>query len=262
MMSKNISIMVAAHKSYEFPSDEGYLPVHVGSVLSNSSLPIARDDAGDSISELNKSFCELTGLYWLWKNQEAEVYGVSHYRRYFKPQAGGELVAGKRIAGAGELAALLETYDVIVPRKRNYWIESVENHYANAHHSSDLVAVRDVLSSRWPEYLPYFDQVMKGRKLSLFNMFVMKREEFKSYCSWLFDVLFSLQELIDVSAYDPYQRRVFGFIAERLFNVWVLARIQPDKVKYLPVVNLEGENLIKKGAGLLRRKVKGGSVVT
>ena len=103
-----------------------------------------------------------------------------------------------------------------------------------------------------PEYLESFDAVMKGRKLHLYNMFVMSSEKASEYCHWLFSILFELEQRIDITQYDNYQKRVFGFIAERLFNVWIL--YNQLNVKYLPVVNLDGENLIKKGLNLLKRK--------
>jgi exopolysaccharide biosynthesis protein len=64
--------------------------------------------------------------------------------------------------------------------------------------------------------------------------------------------LFELEKRIDITQYDNYQKRVFGFIAERLFNVW-LAHHQL-KFCEIPVVNLEGENLLKKAINLLKRK--------
>ena len=84
------------------------------------------------------------------------------------------------------------------------------------------------------------------------NMFVMSSEKTSEYCHWLFSILFELEQRIDITQHDNYQKRVFGFIAERLFNVWIL--YNQLNVKYLPVVNLDGENLIKKGLNLLKRK--------
>ena len=90
---------------------------------------------------------------------------------------------------------------------------------------------------------------MNQKKIYLFNMFVMKKELFDSYASWLFDILFELEKRIDISSYDNYQKRVYGFLSERLFNVW-LRKNGNLRVKQVPVIFLEDEttsdNLLKK----------------
>ena len=78
----NIKILVAAHKKYRMPEDKIYFPVQVGS-YGKENIGFARDDEGDNISQKNPYFCELTGLYWIWKNVDADYYGLVHYRRYF-----------------------------------------------------------------------------------------------------------------------------------------------------------------------------------
>ena len=212
-----------------------------------------QDNSGINIAEKNSSFCELTGLYWAWQNgvfENNQYVGLVHYRRYFAGKA--LYLKKKSIASESELLTILEKYDVILPRKRNYFIESIYSHYQHAHHIKDLDLTRDVITELQPEYLKSFDAVMQGRKLHLYNMFVMPSEKASEYCHWLFSILFELEKRIDVTLYDNYQKRVFGFIAERLFNVWIL--YNQLNVKYLPVVNLDGENLIKKGLNLLKRK--------
>ena len=79
---EKITIIVAAHKAYPMPDMQMYLPVQVGSAIS-AALPYVRDDTGRNISEKNKTFCELTGLYWGWNHLDAEYIGLCHYRRYF-----------------------------------------------------------------------------------------------------------------------------------------------------------------------------------
>ena len=245
-MQKLIETFVATHKSYEFPKDSGYIPLHVGRALSASDLGITGDHTGDNISERNRNFCELTGLYWIWKNKkDSKIVGLVHYRRYFKA------------SDTAALAALLDGHKIILPKPRNYWIESIEEHYKNAHRIEDLHSVRNIILNKYPEYTTAFDKVMKGKKLSLFNMFVMEREQFENYCSWLFDILFEAEKVIPYKDYGPYQGRVFGFLSERLLNVWVAHNLKPQEIKYLSVVNLEGENLFKKAIGLLKRKFTG-----
>jgi hypothetical protein len=147
-------------------------------------------------------------------------------------------------------------YDVLVPQKRNYFIENVKSHYNNAHYEKDLIITENIIKKLYPQYYFAFEEIMKGTKLHLYNMFVMKRRLFEKYCEWLFDILFEVEKEIDVSKYDNYQKRVFGFLAERLFNVWLRYESQREnvKIKELKVINLEGEKKILKAFNLIKRK--------
>lgn len=248
-----INILVATHKAYEFPHSAIYAPIQVGKALSQTDLGILSDDSGEQISEKNGSFCELTALYWAWKNgifEQNDYVGLVHYRRYF---SGTELqLKGKGILGEQEIKNGLSNADCIVGKKRNYYIESVYSHYKNAHHIEDLDKAIQLVLAKNSDYSTACEQVLNGKTLHLFNMFVMKSDLSQAYCEWLFPILFELEKQIDISNYSPYQKRVFGFIAERLFNIWLVHN--HIRVKEVKVVNLEPENLLLKAVGVLKRK--------
>ena len=63
-MNKDISVIIAAHKKYKMPEDGMYIPMQVGS-QGKPDIGYIRDNTGDNISDKNKNFCELTGMYWL-----------------------------------------------------------------------------------------------------------------------------------------------------------------------------------------------------
>lgn len=240
---RNIRVVVAAHKPYRMPEDPVYLPVQVGAA-GKEPLGFTRDDTGDNISARNASFCELTGLYWAWRNLSADAVGLVHYRRHFKGAHG--------IATGAELARLLAGHDVVLPRARNYFIESTYSQYVHAHHACDLDVTRKILEERHPAYVAAFDAVMKSTKGHRFNMFVMRRDAFDAYCAWLFDVLFELERRLDVSAYSAYDARVFGFVGERLLDVWL--RVRGATCVELPVLHLESQKWVAKAFRFLWRK--------
>lgn len=255
MKVKSIKIMVASHKYYEFPEDNGYFPVQVGKVFSKSDYGVVGDDTGDNISFLNKSFCELTGLYWLWKNQKADIFGLMHYRRYFRPVFGkGLKVKNLEVASSLDLSKLMESFDVVVPKKRCYFIETIKSHYERAHHESDLNALEQLIREESPEYHEAFNKVLQSRCLSLYNMFCMDAKHLDEYLTWLFGLLFKLEKRIPYKGYDSYQVRVFGFLSERLFNVWLEHNKDSLRIIRLPVMNLEGESLLRKTLGLILRR--------
>ena len=124
--------------------------------------------------------------------------------------------------------SLLSKVDVILPSKRHYYIETNRSQYEHAHNPADLIVLEDILREMYPQYLLAFSKVMRKVSGHRFNMFVMKRDLFDSYCTWLFNVLFELENRIDYSKYNAYNSRVFGFIGERLLDVW----IETNGIKY------------------------------
>ena len=89
----------------------------------------------------------------------------------------------------------------------------------------------------------------------MFNMFIMKKEILDSYCKWLFDILFELENRIDVSKYDNFHARFFGRISELLLDVW----INTNNLKYeeVKVIDIEQVNWLKKGTSFLLAKFTG-----
>ncbi len=253
----NIKILVATHKPYWMPEDEIYLPIHVGAEgkLDEKGNPLdlgyIKDNTGDNISAKNKNYCELTGLYWAWKNLNADYIGLAHYRRHFTVKKGKD----KKTLPItrSELRALLSKYDVLLPKKRNYFIETNYNQYVHAHHKEDLDTTREILAEKYPEYIKAYDSSMKRTSGHRFNMFIMSRDNFNKYCEWLFDILFELENRLDISSYNANDARVFGFVSERLMDVWV----DTNKIKYNDIgyVFMEKQNWLIKGGNFIKRKI-------
>lgn len=247
----DVKILVATHKPYWMPNDSVYMPLHVGRE-GKADIGFTGDNTGDNISNKNAHFCELTGLYWAWKNLHCEYIGLCHYRRYFSTGKGAKK---ERIMSRFDYERLLSVYDVIVPAKRNYYIETVRSQYEHAHNKHDLDEVQQIVHEKYPMYDQAFEAVMKRKRLHILNMFAMKKNLFNQYCEWLFDILFTLDKRIDISDYTPYEARVFGFLSERLFNVW-LEYHSTLAIKEVPVVFLEKQNWGKKIANFLLRKYR------
>lgn len=261
---KSATVIIATHKKYQMPEDELYLPVHVGAKGKASIDDYQRDDEGENISELNPYFCELTGLYWAWKNLKSDYIGLAHYRRHFS----------FRIHDKSKWNAVLKKSDidndlgnikVFTPTKRHYYIETLYSHYAHTHYASQLDETRKVIEDRYPDYLNSFDKAVKQRWGYMFNMMIMERGQLDSYCSWLFDILFELRKRIGKDAensLDNFQGRFYGRISEIIFNVWLIeqkknGKINSAEIKEIPLIHLEKINWWKKGGAFLKAKFKG-----
>lgn len=248
-MSK-IVIGVACHKPSELPDNEIYLPIHVGSACSERILPgLQRDDEGDNISEKNPFYCELTAQYWLWKNVDADYYGLCHYRRFmsFAPEKYTNYTTDNRkqvsinslnewskekyyLNNAPAMHELIEQYDVVAteeqdltkvftPRGRK---STVYDHFAA--HDRDLINVNDldamlaIAEDKFPEIFPDLKEYISNKYFRGFNCYVMKKELFFQLCEFEFSVLEELEKHVNLTNYDATKTRIYGFMAEILYS--------------------------------------------
>lgn len=255
-----IDVLVVSATQIKFwkPSDDCYKFIEVGTSLIGKSLDYTYyDSLGDNISLKNLGYCELTGLYWAWKNTKSEIIGLCHYRRYFQERIAFSIDGRKKnIISKEKIKKILENkYDVILAKPRKYYIETVYSHYAHAHHEEDLKITRSILEEFYPNYLDCWDFIMNGREFSLYNMFIMRREDADRYCEWLFSVLLLVEQKLDTLSYNKSDARVYGYLGEFLLNVWVKSNAM--KIYYAPVQLLQRQNWIKKITLFFIRKLKG-----
>lgn len=238
----DIKILVAAHKPYWMPDDDVYLPIQVGAA-GKGSLGWQRDDEGDNISAKNPNYCELTALYWAWKNLNADYIGLCHYRRYFVHRSLTARMKPKkyRIYSRKDYENILHHYDVIIPTQGHVNIygkkASLYEQYVFFHHKQVLDTAGLVIQQQCPEYEKIFKEVMRRTRMHVANMFVMKHDLFDLYCSWLFPILFSVEKEMKKTIYEDQLSREYGVLSEWLFNVWLSGR---NEKKYeIPIKIIE-----------------------
>jgi Domain of unknown function (DUF4422) len=212
-------IFVVTHIKPDKKLPKGYDYIGVGSRNLNLSYS---DMTGESIAKLNPYFSELTAIYWIWKNFKChsdDFVGIMHYRRVLVD--GRFSALKKKPIDIKNIEKILTSKDLIVPEK-TYLPPNCYHNYAAEHDQSDLNLVLSIAESR--------DGVEKGTYLKFLNnlktahicnILICKKRIFDAYCSWLFPILFESLETISSEGRDAYQKRAFGFLSERLFNVWL-----------------------------------------
>lgn len=248
----DIKILVATHKKYWMPDDEMYLPIYVGQFGKND-IGYQGDDTGDNISVRNNDFCELTALYWGWKNLHNKYMGLAHYRRHFsmKQYVFGEENKKKAVLTRSELENILVSTDIVLAAKRKYYIETNSSHYKHAHQAIWLDETEKIIQDNYPEYIDSFQLVSKRNWAHMFNMMIMRKDYFDAYCEWLFSILFELERRVDKSSVVP-EPRLYGYISELLLDVW----LEANELKYKEInfLFMEQQNWLKKGSLFLYRK--------
>lgn len=251
-----MEIFVVTHKNVPLvPSSNIYKFIQVGAMGKEHFCSIT-DDIGDNISVKNPNYCELTAMYWLWKNEKTDIIGLCHYRRFFTNKLGyiNKILFGlnTNILKEKTIRKVLSKYDVILTRSEYFNNIPIKARYKKSHNLRDLLIIEEIIKEKYPDYVNAYNTVMNGVIFNYANMLICRKEIFDAYSSWLFDILFELEKRIDISNYNQYQSRIFGFIAERIMRVWFIKNEM--KIKELPIINTEDPCFVKWKINRIRQK--------
>lgn len=213
MANKKITILVASHKPDKVYADDVYTPIHVGRSISRFKEDMADmigDDTGDNISEKNGAYCELTAIYWAWKNlKDTEYIGLAHYRRYFETKFTPDIID-----------KVFDSCDVILPTPYLHDRYN-EMKMARTLDMEDEVIFLKVFKKLFPQYEQTLIDYMYGFKDYPYNMFIMRWNDFDGYCQFLFKILFECERLMKPLSYTCSSRRL-GYIAEFLLPIYCI----------------------------------------
>lgn len=245
-----MKLYIITHKKTKFKSNEIYLPIVVGANNNGhdfSDKNIIFDNEGDNISDKNKCFCELTGLYWIWKNVKEDIVGICHYRRYFTKNK--YLFSMQASINKREIKNILKNYDIILPEKYKGEYNNMNSRefWSECHNIKDWEMTEKIISEMYPEYIDDLNWFNKESGGYCYNMLIARKGVFDNYCEWLFSILFEIEKYTDISSYSEYNKRLYGFLSERLINIWI--HHNNLKVKEYPVYMTDksiSERIIKK----------------
>ena len=249
-----MKIFNITHKPIPHLNNELYTAFQVNSNVNPIIFEgILQDNTLDNIASKNDNYCELTACYWLWKNvSDIDYIGLCHYRRYFNfyPNKYSLKPATQKRISTKELSTHkistidielqkskilndLKTVDFILPKPRKMKI-SISDDYIHHHRESDLVKVKEIIISKYPDYKDNIQKYLDSNKrFYQCNMMITSKQNWDNYHAWLFDILFELEKNITIPE-DSFQRRIFGFLSERLFNLYILHN--KFKVKEYPLL--------------------------
>lgn len=264
-----MTIYIAQHKPYWSPKLNGYVPIQVGAANSNNIFLKLRDDIGENISVKNPIWCELTALYWIWKHDDtSDFIGLCHYRRYFAFGEEKNVLTKKfienrikhkkdpsipilkkdlnkvffsELLSTDNIKSWLNEYDIILPSAL-LLSRSVKEDFVKAHGKEAYLVTKEVIHECCPNFDKAFNKVFSDNKVYLLNMFVMTRSLYQEYAQWIFSILFEVEKKIHIPS-DPYQKRIIGFLAERLLNVWL--QYKKLRVKEIPIVFIHEESKLR-----------------
>lgn len=187
------------------------IPIQAGTALTEERICRICDNTGDNISHKNRQYCELTALYWIWKNDWSDYVGLGHYRRHFEMEEG---MPEKLAYSDIDVVLTIPIFD----------FPSVGEVYRRDHVERDWLVMFEGIRELCPEYLNVAKEMETGRFYYAYNMFIMRREILEKYCAWLFSLLSYCEKRCRTENNGEqrkgYQGRYMGFLAEHLMSVY------------------------------------------
>ena len=176
------------------------------------------DNDGENISARNRQFCELTALYWIWKNSREDIVGLEHYRRHFLLD--NDWLDKMRI----------KNIDVVLPVPL-YVRPSLAENYRQRHTDCTWNSMMDILRRNPEEYIQAQEFFECTGCYSPCNMLIAKKSVLDDLCKWMFPIIFEVAGRIG-EIDDAYQNRYPGFLSERLITFFFYEHREQYKVVY------------------------------
>ena len=223
------SIYIITQAKYDFPKFAEYKPLHVGMSANKSEFEL-NDSTGESISEKNPFYCELTGQYWIWKNdKDSDIIGLCHYRRFLWLNEIKRRLCRKIFKNMNDaenflnpckVETILNNYDIILPRPYVFSGDTIKTQFIKYHGQENYDLMTSAVQKRFPEYMETLETVFNRRFEYFANLLLTKRYTFNKYSKWLFKILSEIEPQVDFN--DEKNRRLMGYFSERLLNVYVV----------------------------------------
>ena len=228
---KTIQIYVATHKQIPFDLPD-YCSIMQVNTAKNAPWPNVLHDAdGDNIASKNPYYSELTVLYSLWKNSNADIKGLMHYRRYLGESSALPLYhvdifptksIAKNCISRKSIFSALSNHDLIVPIPEGPFPRNVFEDLLRFCYLKDICHMIDVIEDAYPEDAEALHTVLEASHVSYCNMFIARKAVFDDYCAWLFGILEKVEARCDLTGYDAQHARLYGYLSEVLMDVYIL----------------------------------------
>lgn len=245
-MNNTISVFVATGCRIPFAIPEYCVPIEMGSDFRTQHLEgYIQDNTGDNISSRNHEYCELTALYWGWKNSDAQIKGLCHYRRFFHASNKVHIFPNYYIHGKDllksspnreQVKSILQKADIILPIPYNPYPKTVRKNLEAYVYPKDIRNMEDILQLQYPAYFKTYCDIMERQRLPYCNMMIAPAKIYDRYCDWLFTLLDQIASRTDLTGYNRMHRRIYGYLAEVLLSVWV--ETQNLRAEYLNIAQI------------------------
>lgn len=178
--------------------------IQAGAALTDIRIASLTDDFGDNISHKNKQYCEMSAVYWIWKNTKNAWTGIEHYRRHLhvKPE-----MLGNEVDAFLPLPYMC--YPCTVNQFRRFVSEDV------------LQLLLKTLEFLYPKQYSEYQRILYGQFQYTYNLVCARREVFEDYCNWFFSIVEYMEKHAEAVP-EIKETRALSYVAEVLTNLYYM----------------------------------------
>lgn len=203
-------------------SQNGMLTIEAGAQLSGGVLNVCyKDDVGDNISVKNRDYCELTALYWIWKNVKCTYKGMCHYRRIFEKSV-------------REIQSVMENgIEAVLPYPTIHF-PNIRAEHMRYLREEEWEIVELILKENCSEQYAIYEEILEGQFFYNYNMLVAREDVFEKFCEWLFGILDAIEtRMIENNVVTS--KRYMGYIGENLTTLYFMANQDKLRIAHMGV---------------------------
>lgn len=239
LTNEKVDIFIGSIKDVKYDIQEPYKLLMLGETESNYKNSYY-DNNGDNISYINKSLCEFTGMYWVWKNYPLKDYiGFCQYRKMIPKEI------------VNNIHNIFKTNDIIIANQLTT-NPNIAAQYAIFHNIEDLQLLETCIKEIHPEYTNAFVWFTSNKIMFSNNCFIMPKDKFMEYCEFIWGTISLFMKKTNINTYEDcinrveknkekylkdykscpqngtidYQARFLAYLAERLTTVFVITHFK------------------------------------
>ena len=216
----DLDIFICTHTDFKPPLTNNVYKIVDSRLINN-----------DSWGYLKGSFySEIMSYFYVAERVKLKKYvGFCHYRRYFD-----------FMDDIPNIDELIGKYEIIAPKILTF-DTTIKEQYKNAHNIEDLYIVSGIIAELYPDYINGWNNLLNGKSMFPYNMFIMKSDEFLEYIKFQQRIIYTYISIVGIDIenriknnkdkylkdFSPnneisYQYRIGGYIAERLTSLWIM----------------------------------------
>ena len=209
------------------------------------------EKSGINISKHNKNLAEMTGIYWVYKNQiknfkKDDWVGFCHYRRFWLNDY---YKQSHRIRSSLHSKLLIhdekfKKTEVILAQPTKLKRETIIDHFINNHGDEMIFDAINILDD---QNAKAFKDYLNKREFSCCNMFITKPKILGNYCEFVFPYLLKILKYCeDKNLCTGKNIKLPAYFIERFTSFWFHMNANVSYLSYAQLNSFFASNFLNK----------------